>query len=661
MADTVKGLTIQFGGDVQPLNQALEQASKRTGQFGEQLVELNKKLKLDPKNVDLLTKKQKVLGEAIKSSESMVQDFKVAYDQALNGRENGTVTEEELEAVKRGLDNAEAGLNNYKEELQYTNEALDRLSTESEEAEEDLEDLGEEAEETAESMGDIESAIGNILTEGTKIVGLVGAFGALATKAADFMDTGKIDFLGNSYSDLKKRIDETLESSEELRKSYETGKKETEENAILIDLQAKNVQKLNDQLKNEIQAGKNNTTTRKRLQQQVDLLNASLGESYLTLNKETGELEQSADALKKKAESAKAYALMQYELENMQNLWVKEYELQQQLAEINEQIETGERGIGTSLEYKRHQIELELEAIQNQTTSAEENYQKQAEAYQSYEETFSNTNSYILEQMEARRTKAKEIEKEIYETQVSYNAQRVEDATETEEKIKANTEVSLEDRIQNMRDNQKAIEDYETNIQTLIDHAMSIQDEHERERWLLTIQSLQERNAKTMGTAQQLVEDLAETGGKAAEEYVDAFNDGLENGHMDRVFMDAMGRIVTLSSQYGERIKKNLTITFSASGQVTGTSRGSVKVTAFAQGGIVTRPTNAIVGEAGPEAIVPLDRLGDIIRSALSDNRPTGGTYSLNVYPQSMSAGEQDRLFRQFDQMLGSSTSRRDI
>lgn len=32
--------------------------------------------------------------------------------------------------------------------------------------------------------------------------------------------------------------------------------------------------------------------------------------------------------------------------------------------------------------------------------------------------------------------------------------------------------------------------------------------------------------------------------------------------------------------------------------------------TPFAQGGIVTRPTLAMIGEAGPEAVVPLSRGG---------------------------------------------------
>ena len=213
----------------------------------------------------------------------------------------------------------------------------------------------------------------------------------------------------------------------------------------------------------------------------------------------------------------------------------------------------------------------------------------------------------------------------------------------------------------NMIDNQKAIEDYETNIQKLIDHANTIQDEHERERWLLMIKSLQDRNEVTMGTAQQLVEDLDKYGGKGAQAYVDAFNDGIKEGHIDQVFTNAFGKVVTLASQYGQRLKKALTITFDVKTGQTSTSRGNITVTAFAQGGIVTKPTNALVGEAGPEAIIPLDRLGDIIQGALASNRPTGGDYTMNVYPQSMSPSEQETLFDKFDQRFGASTSRRNI
>ena len=46
-----------------------------------------------------------------------------------------------------------------------------------------------------------------------------------------------------------------------------------------------------------------------------------------------------------------------------------------------------------------------------------------------------------------------------------------------------------------------------------------------------------------------------------------------------------------------------------------------VAVPAMAAGGIVTKPTLALIGEAGPEAVIPLNR----------NNAPTGNTYNINV------------------------------
>ena len=37
---------------------------------------------------------------------------------------------------------------------------------------------------------------------------------------------------------------------------------------------------------------------------------------------------------------------------------------------------------------------------------------------------------------------------------------------------------------------------------------------------------------------------------------------------------------------------------------------GGIKIPGFADGGIVTRPTLAMVGEKGPEAIIPLSKMG---------------------------------------------------
>jgi len=44
----------------------------------------------------------------------------------------------------------------------------------------------------------------------------------------------------------------------------------------------------------------------------------------------------------------------------------------------------------------------------------------------------------------------------------------------------------------------------------------------------------------------------------------------------------------------------------------------------FADGGIVTGPTPALIGEAGPEAVIPLNQLGSVTGANITINMPAG-------------------------------------
>jgi hypothetical protein len=82
---------------------------------------------------------------------------------------------------------------------------------------------------------------------------------------------------------------------------------------------------------------------------------------------------------------------------------------------------------------------------------------------------------------------------------------------------------------------------------------------------------------------------------------------------------------------------------FTSSGELTGRGKkvlgGSNNFVAMAEGGIVTKPTNALIGEAGAEAVIPLDKMGGF-----------GTTVNINVAGSVISEGElqsviQDALY----------------
>lgn len=93
---------------------------------------------------------------------------------------------------------------------------------------------------------------------------------------------------------------------------------------------------------------------------------------------------------------------------------------------------------------------------------------------------------------------------------------------------------------------------------------------------------------------------------------------------------------------------------FSFEISVSSTGRGA-KFQGFATGGIISREQIVRVAERGPEAIIPLDRLGGIIQGVLDNNGGGNGgnTYQLNVYTSDLSDGAQVRLFKNFSKWAG--------
>ena len=77
----IKGITIEIGGDTTPLQKALSGVNKDLKQTQSQLRDVNKLLKLDPKNTELLRQKQELLGKAIGDSEEKLAKLKEASEQ----------------------------------------------------------------------------------------------------------------------------------------------------------------------------------------------------------------------------------------------------------------------------------------------------------------------------------------------------------------------------------------------------------------------------------------------------------------------------------------------------------------------------------------------------------------------------------------------------
>ena len=186
-ANTIKGLTVEIGGDTTKLGKALTDVERQSRDLSAELGQINKLLKLDPGNTDLLAQKQRVLADAVRATTAKLETLREAERQVQEQFERGEVSEEQVRALKREIIATEKKLESYGRATAETTEELERLSAESKDAKKDLDKLGDEADAAGDDLdnaGDQASNFGEkVKTAGSVAVKGLQAVAAVATAA----------------------------------------------------------------------------------------------------------------------------------------------------------------------------------------------------------------------------------------------------------------------------------------------------------------------------------------------------------------------------------------------------------------------------------------------------------------------------------------------
>ena len=171
MANNIKGITIQIGGDTTGLDKALKGVNGEISKTQSNLKEVNKALKLDPSNTELLEQKQRLLGDAVKATSEKLETLKEAQEQALDQLAKGEIGQEQYDALTREITKTEA-------ELKKAKQAAEEFSVGMEKAKVAVDKVGSAAESVATKTKGLSTAAG----------GLITAIGALAYKTAQSAD-----------------------------------------------------------------------------------------------------------------------------------------------------------------------------------------------------------------------------------------------------------------------------------------------------------------------------------------------------------------------------------------------------------------------------------------------------------------------------------------
>lgn len=123
----IKGITIEIGGDVTGLDKALKDVNSRIKDTQTQLREVEKGLKFNPGNTELLAQKQRLLADAVKETGAKLQTLKEAEKQAQEQFAKGEITREQYEALQREIIKTENQLKSLEKQAAQSNATLAKI------------------------------------------------------------------------------------------------------------------------------------------------------------------------------------------------------------------------------------------------------------------------------------------------------------------------------------------------------------------------------------------------------------------------------------------------------------------------------------------------------------------------------------------------------
>lgn len=117
MADRIKGITIELNANTVKLTEALKDVNSRLRSTQSDLNDVNRLLKFDPKNTELLAQKQKLLSSVIDDTNEKLKQERSALEQLQASGDKSAAAIKQQDALKREIIATEGALKNYKSQL----------------------------------------------------------------------------------------------------------------------------------------------------------------------------------------------------------------------------------------------------------------------------------------------------------------------------------------------------------------------------------------------------------------------------------------------------------------------------------------------------------------------------------------------------------------
>ncbi len=167
----IKGITVQIGADTKGLEAALKDVNQSAGKIRSELREVERLLKFNPRDTELLAQKQKLLADQVENAREKLNRLKEVQAQVNQQFQEGKISEEQYRAFQRELIKTESQLKNYEKQLRAVNLQNHEFNQRMQELGGKLQDVGKRL-----------AGVGKDLS--LKLTAPLTALGAVAAKSA---------------------------------------------------------------------------------------------------------------------------------------------------------------------------------------------------------------------------------------------------------------------------------------------------------------------------------------------------------------------------------------------------------------------------------------------------------------------------------------------
>lgn len=180
----IRGLTVEIGGDTTKLGEALKNVESKSKGLSGELNAINRLLKLDPTNTELLAQKQQVLSETISATREKLAALKEAEKQVQEQFARGEISGDQYRKFQREIAATEAKLKEYEDSAKETDEALKTLAKGTKTAEQRTRELSKRSGVAAKDLDNLKEKASDAASKGLKVVTAAAAAAVAALTAA---------------------------------------------------------------------------------------------------------------------------------------------------------------------------------------------------------------------------------------------------------------------------------------------------------------------------------------------------------------------------------------------------------------------------------------------------------------------------------------------